>query len=379
MSTPLNCWEKRRCGNCRECPASKYEPATGFLGGQFAGRGCLFIKGTQCSENTMGNMRTKIKYCTGCDFFKRLRKENGEEAVTITAFNEYVKKKTANRNLDADKLRKTEAILKSIGIPTQPKIVLELNREVNNVNASIQSIANLISKDVSLSAQIIKVANSPFFAVRKCDSIIGAINILGLDNFKNIVLISAMRNAIRVDSPILEKFWNHSMLVARIATLIAKRVGDISENNAFMAGLFHDCATPFLLKKYPAYMKDFEKALSNDTSIIEIEDKEFNTSHAIGGYIVSKSMGLADDVCDVVMHHHNADVSIHTDSNNRRLAACLFMADCISFYQHVSNFEHTFSLEKLQSYKQMMFELDLDKEDVVNLCEDVEEIAGQLV
>ncbi|MBF0536716.1 MAG: HDOD domain-containing protein [Nitrospirae bacterium] len=281
--------------------------------------------------------------------------------------------------MDVEKIRKTEAILKSIGIPTQSKIIIELNTEINKANVSIHNVANLVSKDVALSAQIIKVANSPFFAVRKCDSIIGAINVLGLDNFKNIVLVSAMKNAIRIDNPVLEKFWNHSMLVARVASLIAKKLRDVPANNAFMAGLFHDCATPFLLKKFPNYVNDIDMALGNDNGIIEIEDRDFNTSHAIGGYIVAKSMGLTDDICDVIMYHHDIDISIHTKLNNKRLAACLFMADCISFYMCLSGSYNSSCIDKLQSYQQAMFELDLDRDDLVSLAEDVEEIAVQLV
>ncbi|MBV6340374.1 HDOD domain-containing protein [Candidatus Magnetobacterium casense] len=281
--------------------------------------------------------------------------------------------------MDLERIRKTEVILKSIGIPTQSKILVELNAEINKNNVSIHNIANLVSRDVALSAQIIKVANSPFFAVRKCDSIIGAINVLGLDNFKNIVLVSALKNAIKIDNPVLEKFWTHSMLVARVATLIAKKLRDVPDNNAFMAGLFHDCATPYLLKKFPAYAKDIDMALGNDTDIVEIEDREFNTSHAVGGYIIAKSMGLTDDISAVIMHHHDTDISIHTNSNDRRLAACLFMADCISFYQCQPGSDTNVCIDKLQSYKQAMFELDLDRDDLISLSEDVDEVSGQLV
>ncbi|MBF0316864.1 MAG: HDOD domain-containing protein [Nitrospirae bacterium] len=281
--------------------------------------------------------------------------------------------------MDVEKIRKTEAILKSIGIPTQSKILVELNAEINKVNVSIQNIANLVSKDVALSAQILKVANSPFFAVRKCDSIVGAINVLGLNNFKSIVLVSAMKNAIKIDNPVLEKFWNHSMLVARVASLIAKKLRDVPDNHAFMAGLFHDCATPYLLRKFPAYAKDIDMALGNDTDIVEIEDREFNTSHAVGGYIIAKSMGLTDDICNIIMHHHNPDISIHGNPIDRRLAACLFIADCISFCQGLAGSDSSACIDKLLSYKQALFELDLDRDDLVSLSEDVDEVSAQLV
>ena len=101
---PTNCWEFTNCGrepgghsvsSLGECPASKFELANGFLGGNNGGRGCTYIAGTFCGGQIQGTYYEKEKNCQQCDFYKSLRSEFGSE-FSINSFNGYVTERYLN-------------------------------------------------------------------------------------------------------------------------------------------------------------------------------------------------------------------------------------------------------------------------------------------
>ncbi len=59
----------------------------------------------------------------------------------------------ANMAIPQDELKRAEAIAASVGIPPQPSIVLEIRQEVDRADADLGRIADLVARDVSLSAK----------------------------------------------------------------------------------------------------------------------------------------------------------------------------------------------------------------------------------
>jgi len=95
----INCWEFKQCGRqpggartaeMGICPASTLEAANGFLGGRNGGRACAYITGTFCSGMIEGTYREKAKGCEYCDFFAKVRKEEGG-ACSILSFIAHVR------------------------------------------------------------------------------------------------------------------------------------------------------------------------------------------------------------------------------------------------------------------------------------------------
>ncbi len=82
-----NCWEFMRCG--REpggervdefgvCPAAVDILKNGLNGGKNGGRICWAVSGTFCEGKVQGSFADKRLTCMTCDFFKRVRKEEGD-------------------------------------------------------------------------------------------------------------------------------------------------------------------------------------------------------------------------------------------------------------------------------------------------------------
>ncbi len=238
--------------------------------------------------------------------------------------------------------KKAEELIKSVGIPAQPQIVMDVNEEINNPNVDLRRISELVSKDVAMSAKLLKIINSAFFGLREeVDSIDRALSLLGLRNFNNIILASSLREALGGHDPVIEKFWNHSMATATICSKIARKIAFQSVDQAYIAGLFHDCGIPLLMKKFPDYTQIADYALSvvpteslvgKSKSIIGIENERFDTHHCAVGYLIAKSWRLSDAVTQSIWYHHYINIDIHKDRYTKTLSAILLLADYISSY-----------------------------------------------
>ena len=280
---------------------------------------------------------------------------------------------------------KAEELVKSIGIPSQPKIILAVNKEINKPDADLKTISEIISKDVSISAKVLKLANSSFFGIREnVDSIDRAIAMLGMKDFRKIIMTSALREMLGENDTYMERFWDHSMTAAAVASRIAEKVGHESPEQAYIAGLFHDCGVPFLMKKYADYTGLVDYALSvvnaealsgAGKSIVGVEDKRYNTHHCAVGYIIAKSWNLSPSVHQSIWYHHYIHLDIHVNESTRHLSAILILADYISSYmlfRRGGGCSVDPAPEWARMHKDVMYELNLQEYDVIDLMEDLE-------
>ena len=92
MVAKQNCWENKNCG--RElmgakvsefgvCPAATDSSSDGFNGGMNGGRICWAVTGTFCGGEVQGTFAQKELFCNSCEFFKRVRDEEGAISFLI--------------------------------------------------------------------------------------------------------------------------------------------------------------------------------------------------------------------------------------------------------------------------------------------------------
>ena len=92
MSGRQNCWEVNKCG--REpggadadklgiCPASIDTSSDGLNKGMNGGRICWAIAGTFCNDRVQGTFAEKESTCMSCDFYKRVKEEEGTVSFVL--------------------------------------------------------------------------------------------------------------------------------------------------------------------------------------------------------------------------------------------------------------------------------------------------------
>lgn len=225
-----------------------------------------------------------------------------------------------------------QKIVNSIDIPPQPAALQQVLQLTNGDNPDLSAIANLISRDVSLSAAVIKTINSPFFGMRsEITSIQQATMLLGMGNVVNIVTGLSLQAAMSgKNGPNLGRFWDTATDTALICAKLANLVKAKSKDHAYMFGLFHDCGIPLLQQKYGDYFEVLREANSNpDGEFTTYEDARYDTNHAVVGYMVSRTWKLPRHICTAILEHHNAEI-LQENNPVSELIAILIMAEHIS-------------------------------------------------
>ena len=82
----MNCWEFKECGRqtggtksaeLGVCSAANDDSADGLNDGKNGGRLCWAVTGTLCGGEVQGTYAQKQVSCMTCDFFKKVKEEEG--------------------------------------------------------------------------------------------------------------------------------------------------------------------------------------------------------------------------------------------------------------------------------------------------------------
>jgi len=138
-----------------------------------------------------------------------------------------------------------QAIQKVTQIATLPEITAKIIQVVEDPKSSVKDLHEIIKHDVALSAKILKVVNSAFYALpRQVGSVDRAIVLLGLSTVKNIAIATSITKLFRGQrlatkySP--KDLWAHSLATGVFCKLIAEARGFENPDEIFVAGLMHD-------------------------------------------------------------------------------------------------------------------------------------------
>ena len=207
-------------------------------------------------------------------------------------------------------------LLKSVTIPPRPTLLIELSRILQSDDPAPNKLADVIMRDVAISAAMLKTVNSPFFALsRKIGNVLQAVQILGATNVRNIVTSLILRNTLAGNAGVsLERFWDSSEKIANISRHICNRLPRAPGDEAYTFGIFRDCGIPILMMRFPDYRETLKIAGGDDRPMPVVEDERHETNHVVLGYLVARSWGLSQNLCEAIRCHHDTDVFTAADN-----------------------------------------------------------------
>jgi HD-like signal output (HDOD) protein/CheY-like chemotaxis protein len=195
-------------------------------------------------------------------------------------------------------------------LPSIPTLYMQVIEKASRADTLLEEIGGIIGQDMSMTAQILKLANSAFFGLRRqLAGVQEAVAYLGLDTIKSLVLsIHAFSQFEEAETGALriEPLWRHSMQVASSAKRICELEGQEAKaaEEAFTAGLLHDIGKLVLAVNLP---KDYAEAMRLTRAGLELplaERQVFGANHAdVGGYLIGL-WGLPVPVVEAVALHH---------------------------------------------------------------------------
>lgn len=192
-------------------------------------------------------------------------------------------------------------------LPTLPATYQKLVECLKSPDADMDDVAQIIARDPSMSARLLKVVNSAYFGLAKpVADVARAGTLLGLDRLMSLVLGQGLfsgGDAPQVRGFSLEALWSHSLATATAAHRIAIDEGLDKEQvaAAFLAGMLHDIGKLVLAIGVPGeYARVLEMARGRPGSERELETLELQATHTdVGAYLVGL-WGLPNNIAEAI-------------------------------------------------------------------------------
>jgi HD-like signal output (HDOD) protein len=226
-------------------------------------------------------------------------------------------------------------VAKLLAFPFTVAKVLQLTE---SEKSGASDLSRVITSDPVISAQILKVCNSVLFASlnRRISTIKDAIVRIGFRETKNIVMGMSVLKLFDESSrtPGFDKidFWYHGLACGIIAEKLAKQMGTINAEEAFLAGLLHDFGILLLSEYFPSvFSKVLEETTNTSGHFVDIEKKMLGFTHNDVVKELFSVWKLPESISEaVVMQYDFASLKGNCETPSQKLALCVAVANILA-------------------------------------------------
>lgn len=180
-------------------------------------------------------------------------------------------------------------------LPSMPDVFLQVKKIVDNPSSNIGNIAKVITRDPSLTARILKVANNAMYrSTHEITSLQLAVSRMGLQLIKTLVTSHSITQMFNQPNGALKPFFSelqrHSSEVSAHAYAIAKRYTKIDPDEALLAGLVHNIGYLPMAR----CVESFPEVAEEPNLLIEVMAKV----HTKVGEMILKSWSFPKNIVD---------------------------------------------------------------------------------
>lgn len=216
-------------------------------------------------------------------------------------------------------------------LPSLSSTYASLTRAVTDQNTSVNQIAQIIERDVAMSAKVLQLTNSAFFGLsRRVANLTDAVSILGMNTIKNLALASeAFRVFVpssRIGEAVCRSIQDHAMKAASIASTLP--LDPKIREGAVIGALLHDIGQLFIAYRMPeVFCAVLAKKEELNCRTVDAEEMILGTSHAeIGAYLLGL-WDIPNIAVEAIAHHHHLDRIPHTEFD---AAVAVYIADMLA-------------------------------------------------
>lgn len=251
-------------------------------------------------------------------------------------------------------------------LPALPIVLQEATALMNNNRASVVKVAEVLSKDQSLSAKVLKIINSPVYGFAgRISTIQNAVALLGFSVIYNIIISSVVSETMLKT---VRSMWEHSYACSLACGKIAKYLNLENVSEYVVSGLLHDFGKAIVINNFPeAYKAIAAKVNADDIPYIDAEKHVLGFTHLhVNGWIATH-WNLPPSLKNAMAYHHTPMAArshvpvvcvVHLADFFVRLFECGYGGD-----HNVSKLDFT-----------IMRQINLGKDDLMCLIDDLGEL-----
>lgn len=233
---------------------------------------------------------------------------------------------------DPGESAREQALAALRGLPRLSAVAIQLQL-VPHEDLEIDDAAETIRADAALSADVLRLANSPLFGLgQPANSILHAVVLLGLNRIVSFVITAALRsfgNPAR-GTAALRRCWRHGLACGLICEDLAEIAG-LDSDIAYTAGLLHDIGRSGMLGVWTKrYAKLLDEATPEPLALLASERQELGITHVDAGACLLRDWRLPEVLVEVAQFHHDLTRAGAKDYVGMAHCGCA-MADALGF------------------------------------------------
>jgi len=172
--------------------------------------------------------------------------------------------------------------------------------------AEIGDLARTIAIDPFMSARLLKLANSPYYGLRKTVTTLKhAITVLGFRTTRDLAIAMYIGGKADTAGPEACKIWQHSLRTGTAYRLIARYVRGQSAPEALIAGILHDVGALIMCMLDPRYAAMVRHFQEGSARVLTAERMLFGVEHTKLGAALLDTWDLPHTFVEVALTHHD--------------------------------------------------------------------------
>jgi len=193
-------------------------------------------------------------------------------------------------------------------LPALSSTVTRILESIENAS-SARAIAQILARDVGLSAKILRIVNSSFYGFpNKIDDLSRAITIIGNQQLQTIALGISVVDTLNTgfgESLDLKDFWRHSFFCAILSKCLGEFAVTGTEERLFLGGLLHDIGRLVMLRAQPKMVgAAIDMAQQQSIPLYQAEQKLWGWDHAMLAGELCRIWNFPTAITESISSHH---------------------------------------------------------------------------
>ncbi len=196
-------------------------------------------------------------------------------------------------------------ILRVDEVPTLPEVIHRILAISGDPAASMRQLTEVVSQDLALTANVIRLVNSAYFGFsRPIHNIHQAGVLLGFQSIRSLSLGTSVIQQFSGPKGVDERsFWRHSLAVATVATGLCERGHHSALPVAFLSGLLTDLGVLLLALHNPEVAQEVYSTQDGEPVLLR-ERAAFGIDHATLGAELADHWHLGSTLTAGIGGHH---------------------------------------------------------------------------
>jgi putative nucleotidyltransferase with HDIG domain len=223
-------------------------------------------------------------------------------------------------------------------LPSLRSIETALRELLHADNRFTTQISEVIRRDPSLTARLLRLVNSVYYGLNSpVNSIEEAVFYLGVRQIRQLAVVT----------PIIEdfqklaggtafqwrEFWQHCIATAILTRELTSAMMRLDDESDYVAGLVHDVGRIVMASAFPKHFNAIylEDDFVSEEDMLARERRILGVDHSELGAIYLSQHQLPQILVEVTRHHHQPEHS----EKARELTAAVHIADMLARYAHI--------------------------------------------